>query len=96
MGKMKEWYEVKARVRLGPDEGGDKEVTILGRVVRWEEGCVEYEADPRHRRVLLEELSLKDGAEDDEDQRGEGYPVGRGDIKMGKRGARSFEWRWRG
>ena len=29
--KMKSWYEVKVRGKLGPDEGDDKEVTILGR-----------------------------------------------------------------
>ena len=30
-GLMKEWFDVKVRARLGPQEGDDKEITILGR-----------------------------------------------------------------
>eukprot|EP00973_Karenia_brevis_P039737 5484695-Karenia_brevis.AAC.1 len=36
-GLMKEWFEMKVRAVLGPDPGDDKEVTILGRMVRWTE-----------------------------------------------------------
>ena len=32
--KMKSWFEIKVRALLGPDEGDDKHVVILGRHVR--------------------------------------------------------------
>ena len=32
---MKEWFEVKIRARLGEDDKDDKEVTLLGRIIRW-------------------------------------------------------------
>ena len=52
--KMKEWFEVKIRGLLGPEEADDKEVTILGRVVKWKEWGIEYQADPRHRELIME------------------------------------------
>ena len=51
---MKSWFEIKVRAMLGGDEKDDKEVVILGRIVRWTEGGLEYEADPKHRRLILE------------------------------------------
>eukprot|EP00973_Karenia_brevis_P076822 10668793-Karenia_brevis.AAC.1 len=50
---MKSWFEIKVRAVLGPEEGDDKEVTILGRSVRWTNEGIEYEADPKHRRLIL-------------------------------------------
>ena len=38
--------------------GDDKEVVILGRVVRWKEWGVEFEADPRHRQILLDHFGF--------------------------------------
>lgn len=44
---------------------GDKTIAMLHRVVRWEDAAssrqdaIEYEADPRHRDVLLEQLCLQ-------------------------------------
>ena len=32
--------------------GDDKEVVILGRIVRWENWGIELEADPKHRNIL--------------------------------------------
>ena len=32
---MKSWFEIKVRAMLGPEEKDDKEVVLLGRVVRW-------------------------------------------------------------
>ena len=57
-GKMQEWYEIKIRGRLGPDEGDDKEVSIIGRVVRWRSWGLEYMADPRHRVEVMEYFGL--------------------------------------
>eukprot|EP00973_Karenia_brevis_P037777 5210347-Karenia_brevis.AAC.1 len=51
---MESWFEIKVRAVLGPEEKGDREVTSLGRVVRWTQEGMEYEADPKHRRILLE------------------------------------------
>eukprot|EP00973_Karenia_brevis_P019452 2668664-Karenia_brevis.AAC.1 len=53
-GLMESWFEIKVRAVLGPEPKDDKDVTILGRMVRWKEGGIEYEADPKHRKVILE------------------------------------------
>eukprot|EP00973_Karenia_brevis_P066042 9179253-Karenia_brevis.AAC.1 len=57
---MKEWFEIKVRAVLGPDPGDDKEVTILGRGVRWVEEGIEYEADPKHRKTIMEYFGFND------------------------------------
>ena len=51
---MEEWFEIKVRAVLGGDPKDDKEVTILGRTVRWMDWGIEYEADSRHRKQVLE------------------------------------------
>jgi hypothetical protein len=58
------WFEIKVRATLGPDDKDDKEVIILGRALRWKTWCVEWEADPKHRRVILEYFGLKDDQAD--------------------------------
>lgn len=58
---MKSWFEVKVRAKLGPGKRDDKEVTILGRIVRWTSDGIEYEADPKHRKILLEKFGLVEG-----------------------------------
>ena len=61
--KMKTWFDIKVRAILGPDQKDFKEVVILGRVVRWREWGIEFEADPRHRRVLADHFGFtKDSA----------------------------------
>ena len=50
---MKERCEIKVRGRLGPEEGDDKEVTIIGRTVKWKDWGIEYAADPRHRNEVM-------------------------------------------
>jgi hypothetical protein len=52
------WYEIKVRARLGDGERDDKEVSILGRQVRWTEEGIEFEADPKHRRLVLEAFRM--------------------------------------
>jgi hypothetical protein len=49
-GLMKDWFEIKVRAKLGPEDTDDKEVTILGRTVRWRAWGLEYQADERHRK----------------------------------------------
>eukprot|EP00973_Karenia_brevis_P025462 3514263-Karenia_brevis.AAC.1 len=50
---MESWLEIKVRAVLGPEEKDDKEVTTLGRLVRWTLEGTEYEADPKHRTLIL-------------------------------------------
>ena len=57
---MKEWYEIKDRDIMGSGNDEIKEVTILGRLLRWTEDGLEYEADPKHVRDLMEEEGLED------------------------------------
>ena len=73
--KMKEWFEVKIRGTLGPEDEDDKVVTILGRIVKWEDWGVGYQADPRHRQLIMEYFGFDDstralqnnGSKDDEE-----------------------------
>jgi hypothetical protein len=46
------------RGRLGPDEGGEKSVRILNRVVEWGEDGITYEADQRHAEIIKKDLGL--------------------------------------
>eukprot|EP00973_Karenia_brevis_P062282 8662628-Karenia_brevis.AAC.1 len=59
---MESWFEVKVRAVLGPEEKDDKEVTILGRLVRWTFEGIEYEADPKHRSIILEYFGFNEKA----------------------------------
>ena len=55
---LEEKYELKKGGRLGPGIEDTKELTVLNRVIRWVDGGVEYEADPRQGERLLEGLGL--------------------------------------
>jgi hypothetical protein len=57
--RMREWFDVKIRGLLGPGEGGDKEIVILGRTVRYTTKEIEYEADVRPRKLILEHFGLE-------------------------------------
>ena len=60
--KMKGWFTLKVRAVLGPEESDDKEVVILGRKVRWKPGGIRFEADPKHRKMLMEAFGLNEGS----------------------------------
>ena len=49
---MKCWFEIKVRGVLGLDAEDDKEISILGRIVRWKSWGIEFEADPKHRKKI--------------------------------------------
>ena len=54
---------LKRRALLGPDDGDDKTVTILNRLVTWvvlpgSRNQIEIEADPRHREILMAQMKL--------------------------------------
>lgn len=55
---LKKYWIVKIRATLGPEAADDKEVSILNRVVRWDQHGVEYEADPRHVEKLLRDMGM--------------------------------------
>ena len=58
--KMEEWYDIKDRGTMGSGMAEIKEVTILGRTVRWTAEGIEYEADDGHRKKLMEAEGLEE------------------------------------
>ena len=60
-GLWKSWFEIKVRAILAHEEKDDKEVVLLGRVVRWLGDKVEWEADPKHREKVLEYFGMDEG-----------------------------------
>ena len=48
------------RAMLGDDFGDDKEITILNRLISRKEGCIHYEADPKHVFGILKYFNLND------------------------------------
>ena len=59
-GLMKGWLEIKVRAKLGPEDTDDKEVTILGWTVRWQDWSIEYEADEKHRDIVMTHFDFDD------------------------------------
>ena len=64
--RLNEGLILKRRAILGPDDGDDKTVTILNRLVTsvclpGSRSQIEIEADPRHREISLAQMNL-DGA----------------------------------
>ena len=57
---MAPWFDIKVRAILGEDEEDDKEVTILGRIVRWTNEGFEFEADPKHRLMVMETFGFEE------------------------------------
>ena len=58
--KMEEWYDIKDRGMMGSGKNEIKEVTILGRTVRWTAEGLEYEADAGHRKRVMEAEGLEE------------------------------------
>ena len=54
LGLMKKEYEIKNRGTLGPSERDVKEIDILGRVLKHTSSGITWQADPRHRKMILE------------------------------------------
>ena len=61
-GNMQDWYEIKDRGIMGSGVGEIREVTILGRTVRWTVEGIEYEADAKHRETLMKKAGLEDNS----------------------------------
>ena len=75
---------------MGPDEGDDKHVVILGRHVRWTADGIEYEADPeadpKHRKLIMEHFGF------DEESSGLVFVTVRR-IGRRRRNGRKYYWR---
>ena len=56
--KTKSWFEIKVRALLGPEEGDDKSIVLRGRQVRRTEEGIEYEAEPKHRKWIMEHFGF--------------------------------------
>ena len=59
---MESWFEIKVRGILGPDPKDLNQIVILGRIVRWTQEGIEYEADPKHRKILLESFGFNENS----------------------------------
>ena len=57
-GFLAEAFELRDKTRLGPGPQGAKEVRILNRILRLDEGGLSYEADPRHVELPARSLNL--------------------------------------
>ena len=55
---MADWYEIKDRGMMGDALEELKEMVILGRTLRWREGGLEYEADIKRVKELMEAQGL--------------------------------------
>ncbi len=51
-------YECTVQPRIGPGTDDAKEGVVLNRVLRWTDGGLEYEADPRQAEKLIAECGL--------------------------------------
>ena len=58
--KIQKFFEVKLRGRLGSSKGDSKEIRILNRIARYTDGGYEWEADPRHAEIIIQQLGLTD------------------------------------
>eukprot|EP00973_Karenia_brevis_P090005 12400508-Karenia_brevis.AAC.1 len=47
---------------MGPDPGHVKDIGILNRILRYGVEGIEYEADPKHRDIILDYLGFDAGA----------------------------------
>jgi hypothetical protein len=57
-GCVRRWCEIKVKTILGPDADVDKEVTVLGRTVRWMPNEIQYEADRKYVKTIGEQMGI--------------------------------------
>lgn len=60
-GTMKEWRDVEVRTILEREAHYDKDIVVLGKVVRWRHGGLGLEADERRRRLIMEQMGIVPG-----------------------------------
>ena len=76
--KMRSWYQIKVRGTLGDGPNDDKEITILNRTVRWGKDFVEFEADEKHVKTLINAMGF------DENTKSVRAPCDKGDDDGGE------------
>ena len=59
-GILREEYELKIRGRLGSGPGDCKEMDILGRIIKLESRGCTWQADPRHRKLVIEHFGFNE------------------------------------
>jgi hypothetical protein len=88
---MDSWFDIKVRGMMGDDESDTKEIVILNRIVKWTKLGIEYEADPKHRRIILEYFGLdrdsrrvlsSNGDKEDKWEPGDDEVLDRGEAKL--------------
>ena len=86
---MRNWYKVKVRAWLGPEDVDDKEATLLGRTLRWHEWGISCEADLKYRKSVMEALGLTEASKSltspgvrDEEDLDDGLPRVLGDDQI--------------
>ena len=52
-------FDIKSET-LGPGNGEVREVQFLGRIIKWTQEGYEYECDPKHAKIMLEEWNMQD------------------------------------
>ena len=59
---LKSWFELKVRAILGPDARDDKEIVILGRLVKWEPGGIRIVPDRKYADSIMKYCGLSAGS----------------------------------
>ena len=59
--QLKSAFEIKVRGRMSEEDGDDREMRILNRIVRLTDQGLRYEADPRHAEMIIKSLGLESG-----------------------------------
>ena len=57
-GELEKVFTLKTK-KIGTDPSMDKEMTVLGRQIRFERGGITYEADEKHVKQLVKELNIE-------------------------------------
>ena len=57
--KIEGKYEIKHRGRLGPGDNDEKAITILNRVVWWDNKGIKYEPDQRHAEIIIKHTGVE-------------------------------------
>ena len=81
-------YKTKVRGILGSDCHDMKAVTILNRIVEWTDAGIQYEADPRHVDLIIEELGLETA--NGSDVTGSKVDINETDTELDHQGAYRF------
>eukprot|EP00973_Karenia_brevis_P081866 11349902-Karenia_brevis.AAC.1 len=55
-------FEIKTKI-VGPEARDEKQLKILNRIITYRDSGIDYEPDPRHAEIIIEQLGLKEGKE---------------------------------